>query len=113
MRMWNVPVELLCRKHLLGEHLEMHMFIGSIKKGTSLKGYIDNGLVELRNISSRHDELSTEMIRRGYNHKSPIEVLDGLEDCGSVDVDKNLEELKGRCIECQHRMSESRRVING
>ncbi len=46
MRMWNVLPEYLCRKHLLGEHVEMHMFVGTIKRGVSLNGYIKNKLVE-------------------------------------------------------------------
>ena len=35
MRMWNVDVTKMCNKHLLGEHVEMHMFVGIIIKGTS------------------------------------------------------------------------------
>jgi len=100
MRMWNVPTKLLCRKHLLGEHLEMHMFMGSLNEGKSLKGYITNGLVELENIKTRHDELAKEMIERGYNHKSPLEENWEIKKGGKVDIEKNIEVLKGRCKEC-------------
>lgn len=44
MRMWMVPPELMCRQHLLGEHVELHMFVGAINKGTSvvtLPGYCE------------------------------------------------------------------------
>ena len=36
MRMWNVDPKLMCNKHLLGEHVEMHMFFGTIQKGISM-----------------------------------------------------------------------------
>ena len=38
MRMWMVPVQYMCRKHLLGEHVEHHMLVGSIHKGLSMRG---------------------------------------------------------------------------
>ena len=46
MRMWNVNPKTLCRKHLLGEHLEIHMFVGSINKKISMKGYLEKGFLE-------------------------------------------------------------------
>ena len=36
MRMWMIDPKLLCRKHLLGEHLEIHMFVGTINKGINV-----------------------------------------------------------------------------
>ena len=33
MRQWYVPAECMCRQHLLGEHCEHHMFVGTLKKG--------------------------------------------------------------------------------
>lgn len=30
MRMWMVDPKIMCRKHLLGEHLELHMLAGCI-----------------------------------------------------------------------------------
>lgn len=99
MRMWNINPMILCRKHLLGEHLEMHMFVGTIKKGTSIKGYINNGLVEVHNIIYRHDLLVIEMNRRNMNHKSPIPIIE-LWTEGYVDILKNQEDLFKRCEEC-------------
>lgn len=46
MRMWMVPPIVMCQQHLLGEHVEMHMLIGAMKKGTSMAGYCQNGLME-------------------------------------------------------------------
>lgn len=67
MRMWMVNPEMLCRKHLLGEHLECHMFVGTILAGKSLKGYVDNGLVEVDSLVQRHNDLAVEMSKRGTN----------------------------------------------
>jgi len=100
MRMWNVDPQILCRKHLLGEHVEMHMFVGSIRKNQSVTGFIAGGLVNTSLIQTRHEELATEMLRRGYNHKSPLEYDDHL-NAGQVSIEKNLVELARRCIECR------------
>jgi len=99
MRMWNVNPKRMCRQHLLGEHVEMHMFSSCLKKGMNLQGYLEKGLVETHNVKKRHDELAKEMKRRGYNHKSNIGSI-GRKICGKVSVRKNENELKIRCKEC-------------
>jgi len=99
MRMWLVPPAVMCRKHLLGEHVEMHMFVGTINKGTSIQGYIDDGLVEVQRIKERHDALATEMERRGYNHASPLPEFNSWE-AGHVDPSNSQRELIRRCEEC-------------
>jgi len=72
MRMWLVDPTIMCRKHLLGEHLELHMFIGILRKRVSIKGYIQHDLLEPSSIFIRHIELVAEMFARGYKHNSPI-----------------------------------------
>jgi hypothetical protein len=101
MRMWMVnPVE-MCRRHLLGEHVECHMFLGTLRRGRSLAGYIRNGLVELRRLRARHDELAREMRRRGYRHASPLAPGRRLSDLGRVDPVEGRRELERRCPECR------------
>ena len=104
MRMWNVPVEQMCRKHLMGEHVETHMFVGTMNAAKSLKGYIDKGLIEVDLLESRHEELAKEIERRGYNHNSPLIisplVLVQYEGLGKVDSQNSLDELARRCEEC-------------
>lgn len=102
MRMWNVQPSVMCRKHLLGEHVEMHMFAGCINKGKNISGYIDKGLVEISKINGRHEELALEMKRRCYKHSSPcpkIDVIKAVE--GMVDISKSRAELARRCPECK------------
>ena len=105
MRQWLVNPILLCRKHLLGEHVEHHMFMGSIKKGISVKGYLRDGLLDPPTLRSRHGALVMEMKARGYNHKSPLPDVDisHLPD-GHINIEYNLEDLKGRCKECADRI---------
>ncbi len=100
MRMWKVDPTRMCDRHLLGEHNEMHMFVGCILKGKSIAGYISGGLVEVHCIRERHEELAREMLRRGFRHMSPLpEFTKSL--AGSVDVEKNTIELRERCQRCR------------
>ena len=106
--MWNVNPELMCRKHLLGEHVEMHMFLGALSLGKSIDGYVRTGLVEIHNIKHRHDELAREMIRRGYRHDSPMTDSPLLEQSGLVDVSRSYEDLQHRCPECRRKIRKAR-----
>ena len=107
MRQWLVNPKLLCRKHLLGEHVEHHMFIGSIKRGTSVEGYLRDGFLEPKTLYKRHDELVEEMKRRGYNHRSPLPDIDmsHLRN-GKISIKRNIEDLRGRCAECAKRIKD-------
>jgi hypothetical protein len=104
MRMWMVNPKFLCRKHLLGEHVECHMFAGTIIKGRCVNGYLKKGLLEMHNLNKRHDILAEEMQSRGYVHKSPLIQID--KEGGCVDVVANKEELSKRCVECSIRIKE-------
>ena len=113
MRQWLVDPQLLCRKHLLGEHVEHHMFMGTISKGISVEGYLRDGLLEPKTLHARHDDLVTEMENRGYNHKSPLPDVDTshLRD-GKIDVIRNLEDLRQRCIDCAKRIEEAQERVS-
>jgi hypothetical protein len=107
MRMWMVNPRFMCRQHLLGEHVEVHMFIGTISRGKQVKGYIENGLLEVHSMYSRHEELVEEMKRRGYNHYSNVEERwRNAQKLGTVDRKKSLEELLNRCTRCKRRYNE-------
>ena len=97
MRMWMVNPETMCRKHLLGEHVEIHMLAGSILKGKSIKGFSE--LVETHSAHIRHYYLAEEMVRRGYNHKSPLP--DFSMNFGKVNVAKSIMDLHERCPDCK------------
>jgi SMC interacting uncharacterized protein involved in chromosome segregation len=109
MRMWMVDPRIMCKNHLLGEHLETHMFHGVIKKGlvSSLKGYVENNLLEIESLKKRHDELAQEIVRRKYRHTSYMEPLN--EDLVrnipkvKINVEESLKELLSRCPKCRER----------
>lgn len=109
MRMWMVDPEIMCQKHLCGEHVELHMFVSCLKKGNRVDGYLKNNCLEPRSIWQRHEALHKEMKRRGYKHASPINE----NDCSCilnlpthqqhwmVNSTESLKELLRRCSKCQ------------
>ena len=103
MRQWLVNPKLLCTQHLLGEHVECHMFVGSIRKGISIQGYVDKGLVDTSKIVFRHNELVKEMTSRGFKHDSPLPIF-AVVNMGHVDSINNIYELKRRCLDCRFRI---------
>lgn len=105
MRMWLVDPEILCTKHLSGEHVELHMIAGAYAKGhkASLEGLADAGYIDTSLVVQRHAELVSEMEKRGWNHKSPLDesLLDGAQiGIGAVDPIKSKIELFNRCHRC-------------
>lgn len=111
MRMWMIDPTLLCRKHLLGEHTELHMLAGSILRGTSLEGFVRNGLLQVGDIAARHEALAQEMLARGYAHQSPLpDVQDALRGYpahiqhSTVDRVVSAKALCARCADCAARM---------
>jgi hypothetical protein len=108
MRQWMVDPKILCRKHLMGEHVEHHMMVGTINKRKSITGYINNNLIEPLSLIGRHVELVIEMEERGYNHKSdlPVLILNYLPENElnyKIDKEKSLNDLINRCEDCKER----------
>lgn len=110
MRMWMVDPAKLCDKHLLGEHVELHMFVGAMKRGTSMRGFLENNLLEPLGMLGRHDALVAEMERRCMNHKSPmtsyevmhaLSMLDDDDRRVKVDAERAHTELMNRCSRCR------------
>lgn len=105
MRMWMTPPETMCRKHLLGEHVELHMLVGTINKGISIEGFLTKNLLEPESLYERHDALAAEMNRRGYEHKSPLRAvrfstLTSRQYKVKINRPASLAELHRRCLEC-------------
>jgi hypothetical protein len=109
MRMWLIDPRLMCSQHLLGEHVELHMLVGSLNRGKRIDGFLRDGLVELRSIRRRHAELVVEMQRRGFRHQSPLPDFRASR-AGSVDVLANLKELARRCHTCRALIRSSNRA---
>jgi hypothetical protein len=107
MRMWMVSPRLLCRKHLLGEHVELHMLAASMRNGISLQGFFDNKLIETHHVERRHAQLVREMTRRGFRHASPL-VRVPRRQRGRVDPRASLLELARRCRDCRELQEKAR-----
>lgn len=100
--MWMVDPALMCRQHLLGEHVECHMFRGSLLKGKSLGGFLAAGLLDSRQLAHRHEELVAEMEVRGYRHASPLPSDFDIDAAVSdVNVTAAMHELATRCESCR------------
>ena len=76
MRIWDLPPEILCRQHLLGEHRELHGLWNVItldKKGYREHPETKRWVGRLAALYGRHEALVEEMQRRGYRHKTPLD----------------------------------------
>ena len=108
MRQWLCDPKILCMNHILGEHSEIHMFVGTINKGISIQGYLDNNLLEPEQLVLRHWELLKEMISRGMKHKSPLPNIQywrmtDLQRSITIDKESALMDLLSRCPKCKER----------
>lgn len=66
-----VEPKTLCRKHLLGEHFEIHKFYHMFIKKQDMSTRIKQKQIYPSEMKNRHDILAKEMIERGYKHNSP------------------------------------------
>ena len=99
MRMWMVDPGRMCSQHLLGEHVEIHMLAGMLRRNKSVDGFIRRGLLEVHSARRRHDRLAAEMKRRGFKHQSPLPKV-RWQRMGRVDRNASAIELARRCDEC-------------
>lgn len=78
MRVWDVHPKHLCRKHLLGEHRELHGLWNILTKHKGKGGYSKHPetlrwVGKTAALYKRHEMLVKEMERRGYKHMSPLD----------------------------------------
>lgn len=78
MRIWDIHVKHLCRKHLLGEHRELHGLWNILTKHDGKGGYSQHPetkrwVGKLKALYYRHKALVFEMEKRGFNHNSPLD----------------------------------------
>lgn len=78
MRVWDVHPKHLCRKHLLGEHRELHGLWNILTKHKGRGGYSRHPetlrwVGKTRALYERHNSLVREFYHRGYKHHSPLD----------------------------------------
>lgn len=104
--MWMIDPKLLCNKHLLGEHGEIHKHRHVFERKYSIAGR--RGQIEPERMKERHDILVAEMLSRGWKHKSPydqpdLSYLPEEDREGTVDLIDSMITLANRCAECSRR----------
>jgi len=108
MRMWMLDPKILCRRHLLGEHGELHKFLNDWIHRRSITGRIAGNAMEPLSYKARHDALAQEMVTRGYHHQSPLHQPDFSylpieQQAYCINRWRNLRLLLRRCSECRQR----------
>lgn len=108
MRMWMVPTVLLCDKHLLGEHGEMHKFIPTFRREYKVhRRFTPIVQIQFKGYRQRHDALASEMLVRGMRHESPLPELPDFKRIYpsyydlEVDIEYSLADLRARCQDCR------------
>jgi pyrimidine dimer DNA glycosylase len=75
MRIWDIPANKLCTKHLLGEHCDLHALWNILTQNKSGYSRHPETLRWKRKLAAlylRHEELVVEMKKRNYQHKSDL-----------------------------------------
>jgi hypothetical protein len=111
MRVWDIPVENLCNKHLVAQHYEIHCIYSILTK--DLKGYRNHPEIKrwrgnLKALVRKHETCRFHMEKRGYKHNSPLlEVSPFIDICAdypesyqSIEVQKEL--LKNKGCQCKY-----------
>ncbi len=76
MRIWDIDVSRLCRKHLMAEHAEIHAawsIITNEKKGYGQHPEVARWRGRLLALYRRHEAVAGEMYGRGYDHRSDLQ----------------------------------------
>lgn len=113
MRIWDLPVECLCRSHLLAEHRELHA-IWSImvndKRGYSRHPEVMRWRGKLKALLIRHEAQVREMRARGYIHRSPLSMSvvprghgGRVQDVHLESVGEQVRKLKSKGCKCNTR----------
>jgi hypothetical protein len=109
--MWMINPKLLCDKHLIAEHGEIHKHLPSFRKRNRIDGrFYPVVQIQLWNLPERHDDLAEEMLHRGMNHKSPLLDVPDLKKLyptfyyKNVDPEVSIIDLQNRCNKCARRI---------
>jgi hypothetical protein len=110
MRVWDVDPKLLCRKHLLGEHRELHGLWNILTKHNAVGGYSKHPetlrwIGKEKALFNRHELLIEEFSRRGYNHNTPLDptlaIGSEVQDQFINTLEEQYEILKDKGCECR------------
>lgn len=99
VRAWCLPVQLLNRQRLLGQHVECHVMFNANMRGGG--GYYNHPQTKRfrddpGQLVSIHNACVEEMKARGYNHKSPIDYPESPYSYTKEEYGRDLEILRER-----------------
>ena len=107
MRIWDVEPALLCRKHLLSEHRELHGLWNILvhnKRGYSQHPETKRWVGKQKALFDRHEALVLELTNRGYNHSSPLDAFhatgSSIQDVFIDSPERQLELLRQKPCDC-------------
>lgn len=103
MRMWMINPDLMCIQHIAGEHRELHALKGSLertkpeyenceKHRKNLTALSGDGLIELKSLKERHDEL----VKYLDDHRTPIDEIPTLSHLPDEVVQAEVDRGKAR-----------------
>jgi hypothetical protein len=107
MRIWDISVEKLCKNHLLGEHSELHAIWSVITKEKS--GYSNHPEVirwkgKLKALYLKHEEIVNEMKKRGFSHRSSLDIKlatgKDMQDEFVNTIEEQIKNLKNKGCSC-------------
>jgi hypothetical protein len=100
MRIWDVEPKILCRKHLLAEHRELHGLWNILTKHHGQGGYARHPetlrwVGKLKALYNRHEKLVAEFAVRGYQHRTPLDAALATGSDRQTDyIDRPVEQIK-------------------
>lgn len=110
MRMWMIPAECLCNKHLGGEYAEIFKHRHNFVKRHNISGRIFPIVqIEPENMSRRVEELRLEALNRKLNFKAQyiqpdLSYLPDNQRYAKVDITISIRDLIERCPKCKEKI---------
>lgn len=109
MRMWSISPSLLCDRHLLAEHREIHMLRGYIHRpghAGMIRGMMEKSLLLPYDLVVRHNLIAKEFRNRGFRHRTTLTPYETQEDYGDGFICPLVTavELVRRCLDCRSRI---------
>ena len=103
MRIWDLDPSVLCDRHLLGEHRELHAIWSVLTTGK--RGYAHHPETlrwrgRLAALYARHDAEVAEMSRRGFRHASPLAAELATGEAVQTELLDSLEAQRERLARC-------------
>ena len=112
MRIWDLEPALLCDRHLLGEHRELHAIwtiLTTGKDGYSHHPETRRWHGRLAALYARHEAQVAEMSRRGFRHASPLDSRLATGDAQQTEaidsMEAQRERLASRACNCPYTTS--------